>query len=370
MSSTGYKESLKRIKWLRATVRWWKKSEPYLFFRRRKLVPEFEREVAEFKRGSSGSGTRFILIATPVHDNLGDHAIAYTERKYLTERFPGCRIGEFSSPVFLRFFRKIARLIVASDVIVIDGGGSMGDLWIGEEEKMELIADLFPDNPVVLFPQTIFWHGSEAERERSRRVFDRHRHLLMTFREKRSFAIAEQDYPATKKLLLPDIVLYNRLRFGLSRTGVGVCFRGDIESAIPREFASVVEKTIAADGKTVKKISTVVPYQIPLADRDRELRTIWEQISALSLLITDRLHGAIFAYITDTPCICFDNVSGKVGEVCAKWLNRSEKCIFVHDIGEFKRAYERLTSAPPAAENPPFSREFSDFADAIGELIS
>lgn len=47
------------------------------------------------------------------------------------------------------------------------------------------------------------------------------------------------------------------------------------------------------------------------------------KISEYKLCITDRLHGLIFSYITNTPCIAFNNLDRKV-EGTAKWLENVE----------------------------------------------
>jgi len=47
-------------------------------------------------------------------------------------------------------------------------------------------------------------------------------------------------------------------------------------------------------------------------EREHRLRDIWKDFSTAELVITDRLHGMIFAAITGTPCIALDNSTGKI----------------------------------------------------------
>ena len=51
------------------------------------------------------------------------------------------------------------------------------------------------------------------------------------------------------------------------------------------------------------------------------------EISQLDIVITDRLHGMIFCYITGTPCIAFDNDNHKISETYKKWLE--ETCNYI-----------------------------------------
>ncbi len=56
---------------------------------------------------------------------------------------------------------------------------------------------------------------------------------------------------------------------------------------------------------------TVINKNVSKRTRDEELRKKWDQFSKSGLVITDRLHGMIFAAITGTPCIAIDNKSKK-----------------------------------------------------------
>ena len=49
----------------------------------------------------------------------------------------------------------------------------------------------------------------------------------------------------------------------------------------------------------------------------------FKEFSGYKMVVTDRLHGMIFATVTNTPCIAFDNVSKKVSGVHA-WINQLE----------------------------------------------
>lgn len=59
------------------------------------------------------------------------------------------------------------------------------------------------------------------------------------------------------------------------------------------------------------------------------------------MVITDRLHGMIFAAITGTPCIAFDNISKKVSGVY-KWIESLEYIKVVNSFEEFVDAYNYI----------------------------
>ena len=58
-------------------------------------------------------------------------------------------------------------------------------------------------------------------------------------------------------------------------------------------------------------------------------------------MVTDRLHAMIFAAITNTPCIAFDNKSNKV-ECVYKWIKYLSYIKFVRDIEEVETYVEHL----------------------------
>jgi pyruvyl transferase EpsI len=58
--------------------------------------------------------------------------------------------------------------------------------------------------------------------------------------------------------------------------------------------------------------STVIDRRVGRFSRKGELYRKWSEFAHARLVITDRLHGMIFAAITGTACIALDNRSGKV----------------------------------------------------------
>ena len=81
----------------------------------------------------------------------------------------------------------------------------------------------------------------------------------------------------------------------------------------------------------VKFTDTVVNKRININDRNEELDKKFLEFKTSKLVITDRLHGMIFAAITGTPCLAFDNSSGKVKGVF-EWIKNINSIIFLDQI--------------------------------------
>lgn len=75
-------------------------------------------------------GNRILLCNTPVHENLGDHAIALAEFQFLRAYFSDYSIIELTEELVTpKICKLLAPLLKKEDLIILQGGGFMGDLW-------------------------------------------------------------------------------------------------------------------------------------------------------------------------------------------------------------------------------------------------
>lgn len=87
----------------------------------------------KLKKNSKKTRKKFdriaFIIATPCHGNLGDHAIVYAEYEMLKRFGYGENIIEITNNEYKNYKDIIKMYILKNDVIIIDGGGSLGTLW-------------------------------------------------------------------------------------------------------------------------------------------------------------------------------------------------------------------------------------------------
>jgi len=287
-----------------------------------------------FLKGRS-SEDKIILLATPIHGNLGDQAIVYAEYDILKKIFPSNRIIEIPSNIYVRFPQMIEESISHSDKIIIDGGGNLGTLWINEDDKIRDIIERFHTHSILIFPQTCFYDDTMEGRIRLQRNLESYnaaKNLSIMLRDSFSYDFMRNNFPNVKTYFVPDIVL--RLHPYLEkavRKGVLLCFRKDREKVID-EYA---EKKLIDEIKKAKVpytfTSTVVSKYIDYWNRKKELMKKWREFSMAQLVITDRLHAMIFAAITETPCIAMDNKSKKVKGVY-EWIRDLPYVQYADDI--------------------------------------
>ncbi|MDR2650400.1 MAG: glycosyltransferase [Clostridiales bacterium] len=263
---------------------------------------------------------RIFLLATPTHGNLGDHAITYAERKLFKKLDYQKRLIEVSHDDYLRNAAWLQTRIKPLDIITIDGGGNLGTLWKHNDDKITDIITQFTWNKIFIFPQTCFYHpgaGSAERLERNKRKYAACKDLTVCLRDKMSYDFARANFDGVKLLYAPDIALslscYIKGKH-LNRNGVLLCLRSDREKSL-----SVLAQTSISDFLIKNQIpfieaSTVIKRLLPIscAKRKRELYRKWREFKRSRIVVTDRLHGLIFAAITGTPCIAVDNESGKI----------------------------------------------------------
>lgn len=261
------------------------------------------------------------IVATPQHNNLGDHAIVYAELKFLKDMGMAERVIEIPNTDYLTNKEFIRKYVSIEDLLIIDGGGSMGTLWPMEDDKISEIIDSYSDNAIIVFPQTCYYKaGIESDERlmRSKHIYQRAKKLVIALRDQRSYEFCITNFPNVTFIRIPDIVLYlNRRRVGMrnERKGVLLCFRSDLEKVISDTEIERIKDYLDQQCINYNEVSTMAKRSVSKKQRNAELFKKWNEFASTRLVITDRLHGMIFAAITGTPCLAIDNLSQKVSGV-------------------------------------------------------
>lgn len=265
---------------------------------------------------------RFILLDTPVHGNLGDHAIAVAELRLL-QSICGSHVYEFPGREYYRFRHYISEYISPGDVILIQGGGFIGTLWAREEEMFLRILDTFSQNKIVVFPQTVYFEDTEhgvRERGRLNRAIDQCRDFTLFVREKHSYEYMRLHFPSARVFCVPDLAACLDFPVRCRRTRTALfCMRKDHEKTLAPEILTSCREKLAENGYAPAYTDTIVNHPVTRATREAELHKKLTEFSGASIVVTDRLHGMLFSAVTGTPCLAFDNASHKVSGVY-EWI--------------------------------------------------
>lgn len=260
------------------------------------------------------------LVLTPDHGNMGDHAIAEAESALLDEA--GISFREITYNTLLLLERHHALNIMNGRCIVVNGGGNLGTLWFPVERLFRRIIKENPRSFILCMPNTIYYEDNnwaQSELELSRKVYNAHAHLKLYAREQSSFLLMDSLY--NDVTLVPDVVLsMDKSQDQVERNGCLLCLRHDIErTRNDEQEAKIIEVAHKIFGTSVAFTDMDVGHQVPLNARLDTLEKKYNEFKQSKLVITDRLHGMIFAAITGTPCIVLDSKSPKL-RGCYKWV--------------------------------------------------
>ncbi|MBE5898686.1 MAG: hypothetical protein E7279_03705 [Lachnospiraceae bacterium] len=258
----------------------------------------------------------FVLLSTD-YSNLGDHAMTYAHIKMIKKNLPEYNVYEVLVGDTLKYIRNIKENIRSEDIITLKGGGNIGVEYYREELFRRKIIKMFPNNRIIMFPQTVYFPNNKMGRKQfdiTINVFNSHSNLYAFFRDSVSYRTISNRL-ICNKFLTPDIVFsLGRIDIGSAqRKGALICMRNDVEGIYTEMEKKLVFKTLEqVFERNVIKTDTVKEYMISRQDRKRELYSMWKLIESVSLMITDRLHGMIFAALLGTPCIVLNTYNHKL----------------------------------------------------------
>lgn len=271
------------------------------------------------------------LLNTPEHGNLGDHAIAMAEKKFLNDYFPEFEVREIIGTD--SSFQEKLQLINDEDIIFLSGGGYLGDLWPWEDERCKKIIQQFPKNKIIYFPQTYFFAEKTTCKTKiaeDRAFYEQYPNVSFFLRDAASYQLVAKEICSNINHVrkYPDIALYGRYEKQFDREGILLCLRSDKERISKREWEEDIVAYAKQNNMTINYTDMVEGDYLKVNDRENVVNRKMDEFASAQLVITDRLHGMIFAALTGTPCIAFDNVSKKVSGVY-QWIKKLEYIVCV-----------------------------------------
>ena len=295
------------------------------------------------------------LLDSPTHSNLGDHAIAFAQKKFIQKILPDAQIIEIPIQLVDMHLGYIRKHINPNDIICMIGGGNFGDEYLLHEYSKRKVCQMFPEHKVIVFPQTIYYSQSErGQRElaETQASLNKHKHLTIAARDRVSWERAQQYFPSANNILVPDIVLsLSPVRMSATRTGILCCLRKDLEKNSSFSTDTLLS-SLHSENFEFTLSDTVTDKSVPLKDRSRTLTSKWDEFCSSTLVITDRLHGMIFSCITKTPCIVIDNYNHKIRDFYDTWLTDVPSVCFAERPEDVLILLKKFTSQKPPVWSP------------------
>lgn len=284
------------------------------------------------------TGKTIYLLGTPTHGNIGDQAIAYAELIFLENNFPDYNILEFTADQTFLNIEYLKRTIKKDDIVFLHGGGNLGTLYPFEELlRIEVINNL--DNLIISFPQSSYFTESlfgKALLKKSKYFYDKNKRFNLVAREKYTYNFLKENFK-NNLLYVPDIVFYldNFLPTYSqnNRSGIVGMFRTDKEKLITEDEQINILKFLSEKLESPYRVSdTQLGYNKYVSPQNRlsQIINIFKQYVNAEIVVTDRLHGMIFAFLTDTPCLVLENNNLKIKGTYEAWIK--PHCNFIKMI--------------------------------------
>lgn len=286
-------------------------------------------------------GEHIIFADYPVYFNIGDLLIFQGSENFFRDN--NIIIDDRFS---LKEKSQLSKKTVGDRTIVLQGGGNFGDLYPWHQSFREQIVRQFPDNKIVLLPQTIHF-SDNAKAKESAAIFRSHKNLHICVRDEQSYKFAV-DFLSDKIYLLPDMAhwLYESSPFKPAKPGAkkGTLWliRGDKEQPQASNVSELPINTgdFQGDWNDLQKFSApfleqwsskfhrvagMTPVRVlrPWKMYLPMVRSIIEAnvdfFSKYERVVTSRLHGHILGALLDKEIVLIDNSYGKNSRYYECW---------------------------------------------------
>lgn len=276
------------------------------------------------------AGRKVVFIDYPLHLNVGDLLIqAGTEQV----------LEDLGARVIMRVSTRNAERLFAGkfaqDVVMLcHGGGNFGDLYPHHQQLRDRVVAAFPNNPVVLMPQSVHFSGSQSLQSLMA-AYASHLQLTMFVRDQASYDLMTSVLRPGQVELLPDMAfgLLGQWSWPVIPAQQQLVFRRrDIEAVNSGEsgfdwddLLSGVDHFCYDLARRWARLEQKFGVGLGL-DRFWLWYGLWlikraaAHFGQYGRIDTDRLHGLNLAQLMGLPVNMRDNSYGKLRRFASCWL--------------------------------------------------
>jgi pyruvyl transferase EpsO len=287
-------------------------------------------------------GSRIALVDEPIHRNIGDHLIQWGSECFFNNH--GMRIVYRASTWDYRSSRAQAA-INSGDVIICQGGGHLGDLYPHHQRLREQVIRDFPENRIVVLPQSVYFQDPDAE-QRAAAVFRSHKDFHLCLRDQQSFDLAS-GWSCAATSLLPDMAhalwplqteskpvgKSEQCLYLIRKDQEGLCLPETVELQRHRfvdwsDLLGVSDAgllAIAAAGLAAGN-PTGLPRRLLDIESQRLIQRAIVRFSTVEHVITSRLHALLLGLLLKKRVTILETLTGKTVAYRSTWLCDIETC--------------------------------------------
>lgn len=286
----------------------------------------------------------YIVLDCHYHHNLGDVLIWEGQIDFLATLPHKC-LGQYS--LDWQF-----PILDENVVIILTGGGNFGDLWRHFQEFKLKVIKHYPNNKIVIFPQSV-WYESPINIIKDSELMAKHPNLTICARDLYSEKFLKDKFSSNNIILVPDLAfwiddkLLDRYR-QMPATKDKLFFKRMDKELRLQDKSREKEYSEVHDWPTMEKITMpylplhilkslschfpiLKPVLVPIQDfyarkyfRLNMVRKGCEFLSQYNAITTTRLHGLILSILLHKQVEFLDNSTKKISAFANTWLNDLE----------------------------------------------
>lgn len=288
------------------------------------------------------------------HGNLGDQALTIATEKFLSDYLPDYAQVELtiSNLNDAKFLEKLQ--FQEEDIFVIQGGGFLGNIWLEPYEVLCGLIEKLTTQKIIIFPQSSNFRQDDEGKVAEQRFLlaCNNKNITIFLRDQISYDYMKEHFPKLSIELSPDIAFYLFPKDMNLQRNKKVLFliRQDRERKISQERVEQIKQIFMKRGYKIEVSDTVISKRIFKSTRNKELNKKLKQISTSEIVVTDRLHGMIFCYLTHTKCLVFSNNNHKI-KGAYQWISN---CSYIHYMEEeqsLEKNIEQLEHVTPKGKS-------------------
>jgi exopolysaccharide biosynthesis predicted pyruvyltransferase EpsI len=288
----------------------------------------------------------YIFLDLPYYTNIGDTLIWKGTEEFLKE-IPFKCLYRASLESYHR--PKIDKNVI----ILLQGGGNFGDLYSPHNEFRLRVISEFPENPIIILPQTVYYKCDKVLSEHASE-FGKHPDLTICARDLVTLELLNNRFSKNKVILLPDMAFcipesfFNQ--YQLAQLDRVLFFKRTDPEILDLDYKGLVIDKVQIDQhdwptlevqiiehvnlhrlfklrKIISKISIlenicdkIINWYAINIYMPKLLKIGIEFISPYSHVYSTRLHGAILAILLHKNVSFLDNSYGKNSNFYHAWL--------------------------------------------------
>ena len=276
----------------------------------------------------------YCYLDVPYHSNIGDTLIWLGTVHFLKD-IPHQCLGQHSIGTFN--FRPLPK----NAIILLHGGGNFGDMWRKHQNFRLKVIDSYPENRIIILPQTIHYESDDVFNEDVRRM-NLHKNLIICARDNSSAEQLTRHGYTGQMLTLPDMAFcIDREQLYAQKSEITkealLLLRKDKESPVGSLNADITSARIEIKDWPNQKEAYKIAKRYTRKHSAEETDTFFQTsflpdrisegvrfVSEYKMVYSTRLHVAILRLLLGLPVKMMDNSYGKNLTFYNTWLKDSE----------------------------------------------